>query len=91
MTGVGGLGVQLAPNGCAFVEHLIALPWRSRARDTMCAGPASDVVMMAKKKDRKEGRIKYSGRQPKALGDGLEHRHEKMVSLLLSRSAINQC
>jgi hypothetical protein len=37
------------------------------------------LVMMAKKKDRKEGKgHTYSGRIPKAQGEGLEYKHEKI-------------
>jgi len=35
--------------------------------------------MMAKKKERKEGKVNYSGRQSKAQGEGLELGHEKKV------------
>jgi hypothetical protein len=45
-----------------------------RAAGVGCAA----VVMMAKKKDRKEGRVEYTGRRPMAQKLGLEHRHEKM-------------
>ena len=45
-----------------------------RATGLGCAA----VVMMAKKKDRKEGRVEYTGRRPMAQKLGLEHRHEKM-------------
>ena len=43
------------------------------------AGWGSGVVMMAKKKDRKEGRVSYTGRKPKAQSEGLAHMHEKIA------------
>lgn len=43
--------------------------------------------MMAKKKDKKEGKVSYTGRKPKAQSEGLAHMHDKVDSVVASRPA----
>ena len=74
-------------NSGFVLEGSLAFSWGPRfislgspEKRACVARPSFDVItMMAKKKDRKESMGKtYGGRQPKALGEGLELNHEKV-------------
>ena len=75
-------------NSGFVLEGSLAFSWGPRfislcslAKRACVARPSFDVIMMAKKKDRKESMGKtYGGRQPKALGEGLELNHEKVCT-----------
>jgi len=74
-----GFLASSSPLATARCDIARAFPGRLEPPRRLSPGSGSaTTIMMAKKKDRKEGRILYSGRTPKAQGEGLSHFHEKI-------------
>ena len=73
-----GSFTAVAPLATARCDVTRALPGRRLELPPRLLSPGSATTMMAKKKDRKEGRVSYTGRKPMAQSEGLSHYHEKI-------------